>query len=434
MTHNLPITIVTSPGGITAWLVEDRMVPVVSLQFAFRGGSALDPADKVGLANLAASTLDEGAGDLPAMAFHGALEDQSIYLSFSARRDDFHGGVKTLHDNAGEAWRLLTLALTQPRFDNEEVSRVKEQLISDIQHHYADPSWVAQRTLNKMIYAGHPYQQPTSGFEETVALLTSDDLRTWVKERMARDNLIVGVCGDISAADLASLLDQIFGALPAKSKPFELPKVTLAATGENFTVMRSIPQTRVVMAQSGISRSDSDWFAAMVMNYVLGGGGFNSRLMMEVREKRGLTYGVSSQLSHHKYSNILSVGAATSNENAAEAIRIIKSEWQTMANDGISAEELKNAQTYLTGSLPLALTSTDKIADFILHLQTEHLGIDYPARRLEKLNAVTRADVAQVAKRLLNPEALTLVAVGQPQNLINSIAAPDPAQGNHYHG
>jgi len=432
MTHNLPITIVTSPGGITAWLVEDRMVPVISLQFAFRGGSALDPADKAGLANLVASTLDEGAGNLPSLEFHRALEDQSIYLSFSAKRDDFHGGVKTLRDNAGEAWRLLTLALTQPRFDDEEVARVKEQLISDIQHHYADPSWVAQRTLNKMVYAGHPYQQPTSGFEETVARLTADDLRVWVSERMARDNLVVGVCGDISATDLAPLLDQIFGTLPVQSKTFELSQVTLAATGKNFTVTRGIPQTRVVMAQPGIPRTDPDWFAAMVMNYVLGGGGFNSRLMMEVREKRGLTYGVSSQLSHNKYANIMTVGAATSNENAAEAIRIIKSEWQTMANDGVSAEELKNAQTYLTGSLPLALTSTDKIADFILHLQVEHLGIDYPARRLERLGAVTRADVARAAKRLLNPEALTLVAVGQPQNLMDSIAAPDPAQGSHH--
>ncbi len=430
MTHTLPIQIITSPGGITAWLVEDRLVPVISFQFAFRGGSALDPAAKAGLSNLAAHTLDEGAGDLPATEFHQAMEDQSIYLSFSAGRDEFRGSVKTLTDNAGEAWRLLTLALTAPRFDEDEVERVKEQLISDIQHHYADPNWVAHRTMNKIIYDGHPYSQPTAGFEDTVDALTADDLRAWMPERMARDNLVVSVCGDISAVDLAPLLDQIFGALPAKSQAFELPDVTLAGVGKNFIVTRAIPQTRVVMIQEGIARTDPDWFAAMVMNYVLGGGGFNSRLMLEVREKRGLTYGVSSQLYHHKYANAMGVGAATSNENAAEAIRIIKSEWATMAADGVTDEELRNAQTYLTGSLPLALTSTDKIADFVLHLQLEYLGIDYPARRLEKLNAVTRADVARAAKRLLKPENLTLVAVGQPQNLLDTIAAPDPAQGN----
>jgi len=425
--QNLGIQVVTSPGGITAWLVEDHMVPVVSLQFALRGGSALDPEAKAGLANLVASTLDEGAGDMEASDFHQALEDQSIYLSFSAARDEFRGGVKTLTANAAEAWRLLSLALTAPRFDAAEVARVKEQILSDIQHHYSDPSWVASRSLNDVIFTGHAYRLPGSGFEHTVAGITPDDLHSWMTARMGRDQLMVAVAGDISAAALAPLLDQIFGTLPARTVPFELPVVRLAAAGKNFVVTRNIPQTRLIMTQFGIPRSDADWYAAAILNYVLGGGGFNSRLMLEVREKRGLTYGVDTQLRHYDHANLLMVSAATSNASAAEAIRIIKEEWQKMASGGVTADELRDAQTYLTGALPLALTSTDKIADFILQLQLEELGIDYPAERLRKLNAVTQTDVARVAKRLLDPAALTLIAVGEPENLEKAEYLPDPA-------
>ena len=427
-TQHLNVQVVTSPGGITAWLIEDHMVPVVALQFAFRGGSALDPVNQAGLANLVASTLDEGAGDLGAEAFHQALEDQSIYLSFSAARDEFSGGVKTLCANAGEAWRLLRLALTAPRFDAAEVSRVQEQIISDIQHHYSDPQWVAHRTLNHTIFAGHAYAQPGQGFEQTVAAISPDDLRAWASARLARDNLIVAVSGAMTTAELAPLLDDIFGALPARSQRFELPTVTLAASGKSFLVPRGIPQTRVVMAQRGIARKDNDMHTAAVMNYVLGGGGFNSRLMLEVREKRGLTYGVSTQLQHNKYANLMLVSAATSNASAAEAVRIIREEWQKMAEGGISADELRDAQVYLTGSLPLALTSTDKIADFILHLQLENLSADYPVERLRKFNAVTVGDVMRVAAQMLDEKSLTMIAVGGPEHLANTEIAPDPAQ------
>jgi zinc protease len=429
---NLPIQVVTSPAGITAWLVEDHSVPVIALQFAVRGGSALDPVDKSGLANLVASTLDEGAGDLDTEAFQGRLEDSSIYLSFSAVRDEFRGSLKTLTANADEAWHLLNLSITAPRFDADEVARVKEQIISDIQNNYSDPQWVTYRTLNNTIYAGHPYHMPGAGYEQTVAKITPDDLRGWVKQRIARDHLKLAVAGDITADELKIVLDKIFADLPEKSQPFKLSDVKLQAAGQSFVVNRAIPQTRLVMAQPSIPRSDPDWYAASIMNYVLGGGGFNSRLMLEVREKRGLTYGVDTQMQHNDYADIMMVAASTANSTAAEAVRLIKAEWQNIKDNGITAEELKDAQTYLTGALPLALTSTDKIADFMLQLQLEDLGTNYPQERLDKLNAVTLADVARTAKRLLQPAALTLIAVGAPEN-VPAKNLPDPAQirGRH---
>lgn len=425
--NNIPTQEVVSPGGIHAWLVQDKMVPVISLQFAFRGGSALDTEEKAGLANLVASTLDEGAGDLPAEEFHKALEDQSIYLSFSASRDEFRGGIKTLKSNADKAWELLRLALTQPRFDEDEVARVKEQILSDIRNNYSDPQWVAYRTMNDTLFAGHPYHLPGIGFEHTVNKLGVADLREWVRDRLARDQLLVAVSGDITPEELAPLLDQIFGALPEKAKPFQLPDVTLQHVGQSFIVERPIPQTKLVMVQNAIPRTDPDWYAATILNYVLGGGGFNSRLMLEVREKRGLTYGVDTQLQHYDHANVMIVGAATSNETAGQAIELIRQEWTQMATGGVTPDELKDAQTYLTGALPLALTSTDKIADFLLQLQLEHLGMDYPQKRLEKLNAVTVEDVARVARRLLQTNDLTLIAVGQPHG-VKASKLPDPAQ------
>ncbi|HRJ12574.1 MAG TPA: pitrilysin family protein, partial [Alphaproteobacteria bacterium] len=325
------------------------------------------------------------------------------------------------------AWEMLSLAITWPRFDAAEVARVKEQIISDIQNNYSDPQWAAYRTMNNTIFAGHSYRLPGAGFEHTVTKLTPDDLRQWMQERMARDELLVAVSGDITADQLAPLLDKIFGGLPEKSKPFTLPEVKLQAAGKNFIIQRAVPQTKLVMVQPAVARADPDWYPATIINYVLGGGGFNSRLMLEVREKRGLTYGVDTQVQHYDHANIMVVGAATSNETAAQAVDLIKAEWQKMADSGVTAEELKDAQTYLTGALPLALTSTDKIADFVLQLQLEHLGMHYPQERLEKLNAVTAEDVARAAKRLLNTQALTLIAVGDPVG-IKAEKLPDPAQ------
>ncbi len=425
---SMPITEIVSPQGVTAWLVEDHSVPVISLQFAFRGGMALDPAGKAGLANLVASTLDEGAGDLDSDAFNAALEDDSIYLSYSASRDEFRGAVKTLTVNKDQAFDLLTLSLAQPRFDADDVTRVKQQIISDIRNNLSDPGWIGYRTLNDIIYAGHPYNQPGQGTIKSVETLQPADLRKFVNARLARDQLLVTVAGDITAAELAPLLDGIFGKLPAKAAPFTVADADIKGVGKNYVVNRALPQTRIILVAKTIARSDPDWYAATVMNYVLGGGGFNSRLMQEVREKRGLTYGVDSQIQHYDHANIMLVSASTNNDSAAKAVDLIKQEYRTMAAGGITADELKDAQTYLTGALPLALTSTDKIADFLMQIRLEGLGRDYPAERLQKLQAVTQADVARVAKRLLNDKDLTLIAVGAPKNLPNADIVIDPAE------
>lgn len=422
---------VISPAGIKAWLLHDATVPVITLTFAFRhSGAAYDPGGQMGLAHLVANTLDEGAGPLNAEEFHAALEDDSINLAYTAERDELRGELKTLSANRTRAAELLRLSLTIPRFDAKEVRRVAEQLIGDLQYQTMDPDWAAYRSANHTILAGHPYQQPSQGTSKSLRALQPAQLQDYARQHLTRDKLVIGVAGDITPADLGIWLDDIFAALPASAEttiPTLLP-VTLQAAGKTFIVPRQLPQSKVLMVQPGIKRSDPAWYAANIMNYVFGGGGFNSRLMHEVREKRGLTYGVDSQISHYDYADLMIIGAATSNDKTAEAVEVIRAEAARLAAEGITAEELQNAKTYLTGVLPLSLTSTDKIAGFIMRIQLDHLPLSYPDDRTTALNAVTREAVAKVAQKLLQFDAVTTIVVGQPTGLGNTSNLPDPAQ------
>jgi len=415
--HAVDVQKVTSPGGIEAWLVRDEKNPIIAIDFAFDGGTALDPADKLGLATMTGALLDEGAGELDSQSFQKRLEDNSISLSFSADRDHFYGSVTTLKETKQTALDLLRLAITAPRFDQDTVDRIRQQMIAGLRRSLSDPGYVAQVAFADLLYPDHPYGKPSRGTPETLANITVDDLRGLVKSRFGKDRLHIAVAGDITPAELETALDTVFGALPAQSAPFDIQDVAPKGAGETLGVSRPIPQTIMVMGHRGIRRDDPDWFPATVLNYVLGGGGFSSRLMDEVREQRGLTYGVSSSLQPFEHSSLVVVGGSTSNDKAAEAIALIKEIWQRTADKGITAQELEDAKTYLTGSYPLQFTSNDRIASILLAVMLDDLGIDYINRRNELVNAVTLADVNRVAKRLLDPAQLATVVVGQPEGL-----------------
>ena len=409
---------VVSPGGIQAWLVEDHKVPLIAVEFAFEDtGSTADPSGKPGVANLTASLLDEGAGELKSQEFLKTLADNSITLSFSAGRDEFRGGMKALTAKRDLAVDMLSKALTQPRFDSEAVERIRLAVMANIKSNQANPNWIAQRAFSGTVFGEHPYGQPTDGTLESVQAITVDDMRDFVRRRLAKDNLVVGVVGDITPGELGPLLDRMFGGLPEKAERAIPPEATLKSVGDILLVDRGLPQTIFVMGEEGLKRSDPDWYAASVMNYVLGGGGFNSRLMEEVREKRGLTYGVSSSLVPYDHAALITAGGSTVNAKAGEALDLIRVEWRRMAVDGVTDEELKNAKAYLTGSFALRLTSTDRIAGMLVQIQLDELGIDYLTKRDEFINRVTRADVLRVARRLLDPAKLTIVMVGQPQGI-----------------
>jgi zinc protease len=416
---------VESPGGIVAWLVRDSMVPLVSIEFSFRGGAALDPAGKAGLADMTTSLLDEGAGDLDSQAFQQKLSDLAVSISFSAGKDTIRGSLKTLNRTRDEAADLLALALTKPRFDEDAVERIRQQILAGLARQSTDPNEIAGRVWWKAVYPDHPYGQPTEGSSGTIAAIAIQDMRRLVAERFARDQLIVGVVGDITPEQLGPLLDRAFGALPAKGTPFTLPKAVPQAAGQTFVVEADVPQSVVLFGHNGIRREDPDWYAAYMMNYILGGGGFSSRLYDEVREKRGLAYSVYSYLTPLEAGGLYTGGVSTANERVAESLEIIRAEWARMADSGASDEELEHARTYLTGSFPLRFTSTDRIARMLVGMQFNELGIDYLDKRNSMIEAISADDVRRVAKRLLKPEALTTVVVGKPAGVKATAETPE---------
>ena len=416
---------VVSPGGIEAWLIEDRANPIISLDLAFRGGAAHDPAGKEGLATLVSSVIDEGAGPLDSQAFQGELEQKAIRLSFDAGLDVFDGRLQTLTKNRDRAFELLRLALSEPRFDEEPVERIRAQILARIKARENDANRIAGRTFRKLLFGGHPYGRPVDGTLESIAAVTRDDLRDFVARRFARSNLVIGVSGDIAPEELARLLDETFGGLPAEPADEVIADVEPAARGDLVVIEQAVPQSSVVLGHGGIMRADPDFYAAYVVNYILGGGGFASRLYEEVREKRGLAYSVYAYLNGLDHGALVVGGVGTANDRVAESIALMRQEWRRMAEDGPSAEELAAAKTYLTGSYPLRLTSTARIAGMLVGIQLEDLGIDYIDRRNGFIEAVTLEDARRVAARLYDPEALTVVVVGQPEGLEPTREAPE---------
>lgn len=415
--HAAEVQVVESDGGITAWLVEDRTNPIISVRFAWRGGAALDPEGKAGLANMASGLIDEGAGELDSQAFQGALERHSIGLSFSAGKDTFRGELTMLTDKAPEAWELLRLSMTDPRFDDEPVERIRGQILAGLRQESTDPRAIAGKTLFTTLFGDHPYANPTDGTIESVSALSTDDLREFVDTRLARDNLVIGVVGDIDAETLGDALDEVFGGLPEQASEFEVANIEVPADGSLTIVRKDVPQSSILFAQRGPDRHDEDFFALYVMNYVLGGGGFTSRLYNEVREERGLAYSVYSYVSPFDHASIFAGGAGTANARVAETISVVRDEWARMASEGISEEELNDAKTYLTGSYPLRFTSSGNVAEMLVGLQLEDLGTDFFDIRNDLIEAVTLEGVNAAARDWLDPDSLTIVIVGEPEGL-----------------
>lgn len=416
---------VISPGGIEAWLVEQHTIPLIAMNFAFRGGTRLDPKGKEGLGNLMSGLLDEGAGALDAAAFQERLEAHAIRLGFSINRDSFRGSLETLSEHRVEAFALLRLALTEPRFDPEPVERIRAQILAGLALEAEDPNQIASKAFFATAFPDHPYGRPLHGQPDTVAKLTVADLRAFQAAQLTTDRLFIGVVGDITAAELATQLDAIFGSLPAHA---DTGSATAAdpgfTTGQTALIARDIPQTVMMFGLPGLLRKDPDFIPAYVMNYILGGGGFNSRLTEEIRAKRGLAYSVYSYLVPLDEAGLYLGGVATQNARAGETLDLIRAELGRMRNEGVSAEELNNAKTYLIGSYPLRFDSNAKIAAQLLGIQLQELGIDYFDKRNDLIAAVTSADIRRVAERLLDPASLSLVAVGEPDGIA---AAEDPS-------
>ena len=419
---------VTSPGGIKALLVEDYTVPLVALSFSFKGGSAQDAPGKEGTAKLLTTMLDEGAGEIGSEAFLARLEELGVQYRFTADLDSFSGSVFTLRSNLDETFDLIGTALAEPRFDPEPLSRMKTAAIVSLKRKEAQPGELAGEAFRKAVFDGHPYGRPDDGTLETVSAITRDDLADHHRRTFARDNLTVGVVGAISAEELGRKLDEMFGGLPEKADLRDVPEAKIE-TGESVHVDLNVPQTSITLALPGLKRKDPDFFAAYLVNHILGGGSFNSRLYEEVREKRGLAYSVYSYLATRDHAGYVGAGSATRADRAQQTIDIIKAELKRMAEEGPTEEELEAAKKFIKGTYAISnLDTSQKIAGVLVAIQEGELGIDYIDKRQALIDAVTVEDAKRVAKDLLSAEP-TVITVGRPlaaNDNTEPAAAPAP--------
>ncbi len=410
---------VVSPGGIEAWLVHERAVPLIAVEFAFVGGAAQDPPGKGGTATLAASLLDAGAGELDSTAFSDRLERKAIQMGFSAQRDTIRGTMRTLTENRDDAFELLRLALTAPRFDAKDIEISRAQILSQLRRETTSPTDIASLRWWETAFEGHPYGRPVNGTSEMVSGISIADLKSYAHRVLARQNLKIAVVGDIDAETLKMLLDRTFGALPEKPELYPIANVAPRGLGRRIEVSLDVPQTVVDFGGPGIPRQDPDFMAAYLINHILGGGSTDSRLYQEVREKRGLAYSVSDNLVWLDHAAVMLGGTATRADRAGETVDLIEKEIHRFAENGPTAGELMEAKRYLNSAFVLNLDSSTKIAALLVQLELDGFDTDYFSRRTAMIEAVTLDDARRVAKRLLD-KGLLVTVVGKPQGFASS--------------
>ncbi len=422
----LDIQEVKSDLGITAWLVEDHSAPVISIDFWFHPDTPLYSAEKQGITSFLSSMLDEGAGDYPSQDFQKMLEDYNISMSFNGGRDAFGGSLYVLSKYKDKAAELLGLALTKPRFDAEPMERMRRSHITRLRRSLGDPGWTRARLTNVYSYPDHYYALNSGGTMATLTAMNPDDLRNFMTQYFNRETLEVSVVGDITAQDLKSLLDKMFGTLPAAAPaPQESIKAPeFPAAPPKIYFEKDIPQTYLRYVWDGIDSHDPDYPAYAVMEYILGGGGFSSRLMTEIREKRGLTYGVYSGMMTNDKADRLHIDTSTAHENIAQMRALILAEIRRMVDEPVGAQELADAKSYLTGSMVLGLTSTGSIVGAVSGLQYNDRPMDYLDGFKARVNGVTAEAIQNVARRVFDGKAPIEIYVGLKPDLGAESGAP----------
>jgi zinc protease len=415
--HAMNIQEVKSPGGVSAWLVEEHSVPLIALRFGFDGGNAQDPQGMEGLANFLASMMDEGSGELTAKQFQERMEEIAMHMSFDDARDGFYGSFETLTENRDKAIDLLSLAVNKPRFDPDAIERTRGQLQASLIQAARDPDRVASEQWAALAFAGHPYGRPANGTAGSVKKITRADLLAAHSRLLAKDTLKVVAVGDIDAKMLGGILDRVFGKLPGKAKLSTVQQIVPNATERLKVIDMAVPQSVARFGLPAMPRKDPDFMGAFVLNQIVGGGSMTSRLGLEIREKRGLAYSVYTSLQPFKYTSFLAGGVATKNEEIGQSLELIRSELNRIATEGPTEEELVNAKSYLIGSFALRFDTNAKIAGQLLFIQQEELGKDYVDRRNGEIQAVTMEKVKHVAKRMFEGQELITTIVGKPKGL-----------------
>ncbi|WP_172122684.1 MULTISPECIES: pitrilysin family protein [unclassified Devosia] len=419
---------ITSPGGISAWMVEDHTIPIITLGFAFKGaGATQDPDDQLGRANLMSTLLDEGAGDLDSEAFQTQLDEVGLEIQFSADQDNFSGAARMLSEAREDGTELLALAVNEPRFDQPAVDRMRAQIMAGLVAQSQDPGYAARLMWNEALFGDHPYSRPVEGTVETLPVITIENLRAFHNAVFARENLKIGIVGAITPQEAGEMIDVVFGGLPQAPELIPIPDAQLSF-GQELAVSYPLPQTTINMAFPGIAQEDPEFFPAYVMTELLAGGNLLSLLNVEVREKRGLSYGVSGNMVDLAHAHAITIGTSTSSDQADETIEVIKTTLAALAENGPDPVELERIQRYLIGAYPInQLRSSVSIARAMVGQQLRDLPVDYITERAGLIEAVTAADVQAMAQQIFATEP-SLMLLG-PEADVDDLAAttPEPA-------
>jgi zinc protease len=412
----LQIHQITTPKGINAWFVEERNLPIISMSFAFEGGSANVPIGKEGLASFATELLLEGAGELPAHEFKEKLEELGIELSISANTDYVRGSLRTILENKDEAFKLLRASLHNPRLDDKSIDLVRSRLITNVRNQQKDPTYLVAQKMKQEFFKDHPYGRPQNGTLRSIKEIKKEDIKAFLQREFRRDGLKVVICGNLDIKDVPTVLDNIFGDLPAQTQVEKLQKVTIQFPGTVFIQQEPFPQSVCLFLQQGLSPKDPNYTKLALLNEILGANP-TSRLWLEVREKRGLSYYVNTIIDYHRYSQFF--GGLTGSENARikEAVAIIRSEWQRAAQGTVTTQELNHAKESLVESIALALADTLSTTNALLNYFLLDFTPQYIYDREKRIRSVSLEELNSFARCFMTPKQLTFFIVGEPQGL-----------------
>lgn len=407
------VTEVRSQKGLSAWLVKEHSIPFVALEVRIKGGTTLDRDGKRGAVYLMSALMNEGAGDLDSSQFSAEMERLALKLDFDVYQDSMSISVKFLTENKDEAIDFIKMALLQPRFDNEPIERVRSQIISILGSNSKDPNKISSKVFFQKAFPNHPYGSGKEGSIETVSLINREDILNAYFDVFNQKELFISAVGDISESELSSLIDEIFGSIPISERPM-IDRAKYSLGGGSTVVDYDTPQSVVIFGQKGIKRDDSDFFPAYVLNHILGGSGFGSKLMQELREKNGLTYGISTYLVNWENADLLLGQFSSSNDTAYKAVNMVKDVWKELVTNGVSSKELEDAKTFLIGAYPLRFDGNSRIANILVGMQMQGLSVDYIKNRNKKINDVSLEDLKRVASKILIEDELHFVIVGRP--------------------
>lgn len=411
--HAMTVDEVTSPRGLNVWFVQDKTTPTVTVSFAFRGGTETDPESKQGLAFLMANAMTEGTADMPADVFQQVLSDRNIALGFTAARESVSGSLRYLLRYQDTALELARSALHMPAFRAADIARLQAQMLAALRQQEADPGFRAARLTMRQVFDNHPYGFAARGTPQSVKAISPTDVRAAHKKQFTRARLLVVVVGDTTAAEAGKIADKLFADLPKGTAP------TLTSTARQnvgavwYSPWSASEQNSIVFTAPGVAVTDPDYPAALILNDLVGAGGFRALLMNRLRQEMGATYGISAGLQSLDALAFTMGQSSVAAETTDTAIQLIRSTWGEVRELPFSGDDIAVSKNYLQSSFSRDLTSSQAVASYLLGLRISRLPRDYAEQLPQALATVTETDLTRVAARLYDPQQLSFVVVGQ---------------------